>query len=108
HVTREPAHVVVEQATMLDDAAGDLTLSRGERRQRNDLAAAHLIEYREIGRRQHAEVLTVFAIDALDAFGHDQFDPGTHLGVGRLLARRAFPAPLAAHRRHKAPTLHRA
>ena len=105
--TLEPGHVVVEQPAMLDDAAGDLALARGEHRQRDDLPAAHLVENREIGRRQHAEVLTVLAVDALDAFGYDQSDPGAHLGVRRLLPGRTLPAPLAADRRHEAPALHR-
>src|SRR5712692_265848 len=102
----EPRHIVVEQPAMLDDAASDLALSRGEHRQRNDLSAAHFVENREVGRRQHAEVLAVLAVDALDAFGHDQLDAGAHLGVGRLLAGGPLPAPLAAHRCYEAPSLH--
>jgi hypothetical protein len=36
--------------------------------------------------RIDAEVLAILAIDTLDALGHDQLDPGAHLGIGRLLA----------------------
>src|SRR2546425_12843753 len=93
---------------MLDGGGGDPPSSRRERRQRNDLSAAYLVEHREVGRRQHAEVLTVLAVDALDAFGHDQLDAGAHLGVRRLLAGGPLPAPLAADRRYEAPALHRA
>ncbi len=83
----QAGHVVIEQAAVLDDAAGDLAFARRECGERDIFAAFDLVQDREVGRRQHAEVLAVLAIDALDAFGDHELDAGAHLGVGRLLAR---------------------
>ena len=85
-ITLQPRHVVIEEPTVLDDAARDLALAGCERRKRNALAPAHLVENRKVRRCQDAEVLAILAVDALDAFRDNQFDAGAHLGVGRLLA----------------------
>ena len=83
----EPCHVVVEQSTVFDDAARDLTLAGGEHRERNAFTATDLVQNREVGRREDAEVLAILAVDPFDALGHDQLDAGAHLRVRRLLAR---------------------
>ena len=80
-------HVVVEQAAMLDDPAGDFAFPGGKNGQRDLFTPFHPLEQRKIRRREDAEVLAVLAIDALDALGDDELDPGAHLGVRRLFAR---------------------
>src|SRR5260221_5882426 len=72
---------------VLYDPGVYLPSARRERRERDVFAAFDLVQDREVGRRQHAEVLAVLTIDALDAFGDHELDAGAHLGVGRLLAR---------------------
>src|SRR2546422_11191695 len=84
----EAGHVVVEQPAMFDDAARDLALSRRERRKGDVFAATDLVQHGKIGRGEDTEVLTVLAVDAFDALGHDQFDSSTHLGVWRSEERR--------------------
>ena len=103
----EPGDVEVEQAAVLDDAAGDLALAGGECVERDRLATPHLVEDPEVGRREHAEVLAVLAVDALDVFRHHELDSRTHFGVRRLLPRRALPPSFAADGGHEAPSLHR-
>ncbi len=108
HFALQPRHVVVEQAAVFDDAPRDLAFTPGERRQRDRFAAADLVDDREVGRGQHAEVLTVLPVDALDVFGNDELDPRTHLGVRRLFTRRALAAPLAADGGDEPAGFHRA
>jgi hypothetical protein len=95
-------HVVVEQAAVLHNPTGDLPLALREYGERNFLAAAHAVDDGKIRRREDTEVLTVFAVDALEVFGDDEPDAGAALGVRRLLARRTLAAPLAADRHGKA------
>src|SRR5207247_4014140 len=102
----EPGDVVVEQTAVLDDPPGDLALPGGERRQRQLVAAPDLLDDREIGRREHPQVLTILPVDALDILGDHELDARTPLGVWGLLTRRPFPAPLARHRRHVPAALH--
>src|SRR5438067_9013630 len=42
-ITLQPGHVVIEETTVLNDAAGDSALAGGERRERNAVAPAYLI-----------------------------------------------------------------
>ena len=66
-------------------------------------AAANSVDQAEIRRGQHAEVLAVLLVDALDVLGDHQLDAGRHLGIRRLLAAGAFAAPLAADAATKPP-----
>ena len=74
--------------------------------ERNLFAGANLVDQAEVGRGQHAEVLAVLLVNALDVFGDHQLDAGRHLGIRRLLAAGAFAAPLAADRRDESAALH--
>ena len=82
----EPGRVVVEQPAVFDDPAGDLTLAGGERGELNAFTAADLVQNREVRRGEDAEVLAILAVDALDAFGHDELNASTHLRVRLLFA----------------------
>src|SRR6185437_7679243 len=104
----QPGDVEVEQPPVLDDPPGDLAFARGERAQGDRLPISHLVEDREVSRGQDAQVLTVLSIDALDVLRDHQLDPGAHLGVRRLFARRALAPALPAHRGDKAAALDRA
>ena len=104
--TLESGHVVVEQPAMLDDAARDLALTGGERREGDVAAPTDLVENREIGRGEDTEILAVLAVDAFDTFGHHELDAGAHLSVRRLLAGGTFPAPFAADRGDETAALH--
>src|SRR5436309_2682071 len=103
----EPGDVEVEQPAVLDDAARDLALALGEGCERNRLAAPHSVDDREVGSGEYSQILAILPVDPLDVLGDDQLDAGAHLGVRRLLPRRALAAPLAADRRHEATALHR-
>ncbi len=94
-----------KQAAVLDDLAGDVVLAAGEFGERNLFAAPDLVDQAEVGRGQHAQVLAVLLVDALDVLGDHELDAGGALGVGRLLAARSFAAPLAAHRAHEPAAL---
>ena len=85
-----------EEAAVLDDLAGDFVFAFGELHQRNLFAGANLVDHAEVGRGQHAQVLAVLLVDALDVFGDHQLDAGRHLGVRRLLAAGSLAAALAA------------
>ena len=91
-------HVERKQAAVFDHLAGDFVFAASELGQRNFFAAADLVDQSEFGRGQHAEVLAILLVDALDVFRDHQLDARRHLGVGRLLAARSFAAPLAADR----------
>ncbi len=84
-----------EQAAVLDDLPRDFVFTFGELRQRNLLAAADPVDHAEVGRSQHAEVLAVLLVNALNVFGDHQLDAGRHLGIRRLLAAGTFAAALA-------------
>src|SRR5204863_7176485 len=71
-------------------------------------AAPHPVDDGEVRGGQDAQVLTVLPVDALDVLRDHELDPGAHLGVGRLLTRRALAPALAAHRGDEARALHRA
>ena len=60
----------------------------------------------EIRGGEHAQVLAILLVDALNVFRNHQLDAGTKLGIGRLLTAGTFAATLPAHRRHKAALLH--
>ena len=62
----------------------------------------------EVRTREHAEVLAVLAIDALDALGDHDLDPRVHLRVRRRLARRTLPAPRPRRARDEPAGAHRA
>src|SRR5581483_11751757 len=85
-----------EQAAVLDDLARDLVFARGEFGERDFLAGANLVDEREVGRSENAEVLAVLLVDALDVFRDDELDAGGALGVRRLLTAGTFAATLAA------------
>src|SRR5207248_6846796 len=72
----------------------------------NLFPGADLVDQRKIRGSEHAQVLAVLLVDALDVFRDHQLDAGRHLGIGRLLAARAFAAPLAAHRGDKTTSLY--
>ena len=78
----------------------------GELAERNFLAAANLVDEREVGRGQHAEVLAILFVDALDVFGDDALNARRHLRVWRLLAAGSFAAPLPADARDESAALH--
>src|SRR5439155_16590449 len=106
HLPLEAGDVVVEQSTVLDDSARDLTLPARESRQGDLLALPHALEDREVGGDQEPKVLAVLAIDALHVLRDHEFDPGGELRVRRLLARRTLAAPRAAHRGDEAAAPH--
>ena len=85
-----------EQSAVLDDLPRDFVFAGRELAKRNFFAGADLVDQREIGRGQQAEVLAVLLVDALDIFGDHQLDAGAHLRIGRLLAAGTFAAPFAA------------
>ena len=58
------------------------------------------------GKNDHAQVLAILLVDALNILGDHHLNAGTHLRVRRLLAARSLAAPLPAHRAHKAAALH--
>ena len=70
--------------------------------ERHRLAPAAFSSTAEVGRREEPEVLAVLPVDPLDVLGHDELDPGRELGVRRLLARGALPAPPARYRSDEA------
>ncbi len=75
-----------KQAAVFDDLARDFVFALGELQQRNLFSPANLVNQVEVGRGQHAEVLAILLVDALDVFCDHQLDAGRHLGVGRLFA----------------------
>ncbi len=94
-----------EQAAVLDYLARDLVFAFGELHQRNLFSGANPVDHAEVGGGQHAEVLAVLLVDALDVLGDHQLDAGRHLGIRRLLAAGTFAAALAADSGHKAARL---
>src|SRR5207302_8149025 len=102
----QPGDVEVEQAAVLDDAPRDLTLARGERAERDRLSAAYRVEQGEVAGGEHAQVLAVLLVDAVDVFRDHELDPRAHLRVGGLLAGGALAAPLAAHRGDEPAAFH--
>ena len=61
----------------------------------------------EIRRGQHAEVLAILVVDALDALCDDHLDPRHELRIRALLAAAALAAALPRDRANEAPVLHR-
>ncbi len=106
YLALQACNVEGKQSTILDDLAGDLVFAFGELAERNFFVAADLIDEVEVGRGEHAEVLAVLLVNALDVFRDDELDAGIHLRIGRRLAARTFAAPLAAHRRHESAAFH--
>ncbi len=95
-----------EQAAVLDHLAGDFVFACGELNQRNLFSAADLVDHAKVSRGQHAEVLAILLVDALDVLGDHQLDAGRHLGVRRLFAAGTLAAALATDRADKATALH--
>src|SRR6185437_14644944 len=98
-------HIELKQAAVLDDLSRDLIFARGENRKWNFLAAANFFDQREVRRGEHAEVLAVLLVDALDVLRNHQLDPGAQLRVRRLFAARSLAAPLSAHGGNKPAAL---
>ena len=84
-------------------SARDPAFAAGQLLERDLLAIANALDEREVGAGEHAEILAVLPVDPLDALGDHDPDPGDHLGVRRLLARRALAAPRAADLATKPP-----
>ena len=95
-------HVEGEQAAVLDHLPRDFVFAGGKFRERDFLSRPNLLDQREVGRSQQAQVLAVLFVNAFNILGDHQLDSGAHLRVGRLLAARAFAPPLAADGAHEA------
>src|SRR5581483_8227709 len=86
---------------VLDDLPRDLILAC-ELGQRNLLTRADFVNQPEIRGCEHAQVLAILLVNALDIFRDHQLKAGASLRVWRLLPAGALPAPLPAHRGHEA------
>ena len=74
--------------------------------ERDFFSRPDLLDQREVGRGQQAQVLAVLFVNAFDVLGDHQLDPGAHLGVGRLLPAGALASPLAADGADEAAFFH--
>ncbi len=101
-----PSHVEGKQPAILNYLPRNLIFPGGELGKRNLLPAANPINQRKISRSQHAQVLAILFVDALNILGDHNLDACAHLRVRRLLPARSFPAPLPAHRAYKPAALH--
>ena len=81
-----------EQAAVFDDLARDLVFAGGEVGQRNLFTAADLVDQAEVGGGQHAEVLAILLVNALDVFRDHQLDART-TSRRRATASRLEPLP---------------
>src|ERR1700730_8866970 len=91
-------HVEGEEATIFDHLLSDLILTRGEFSEWDLFSRPDLVDQREVGRGQQAQVLAILFVNALNVLGNDQSDPSAHLGVRRLLPAGPFAASFAADR----------
>ncbi len=98
HFLLQASDIEREQPAILDHLPGDRVLARGELAERNFRPGTDTLNQREIRRSQQPEILAVLLVDALDILRDHHLNSGTHLSIGRLLAARAFTAPLAADR----------
>src|SRR5207253_3377294 len=74
--------------------------------QSNFLTRADLVNQPEIRGCEHAKILTILLVNALDVLCDHQLNAGASLRVWRLLPAGALPTPLPAHRGNKAALLY--
>src|ERR1700736_4781999 len=68
-----------KQSAVFDYLPRDLVLTGRKFVQRNFLFAANLVDQRKISRGQHAQILTILLIDALNILGNHQANEGQYL-----------------------------
>src|SRR5258708_10679752 len=100
-----PRHVERKQPTVLNYLPRNLILSLGKLGKRNLLPTANSVDQRKVSRSEHAQILAILLVDALNVLRNHHFDPRAHLGVRRLLAARTLSPPLSAHPTHKPAAL---
>ncbi len=96
HFLLHAGDVEWEQPAVLDDLSCDFIFARSKFGEGDLRTSADLVDQRKVGGGKQSEVLAILLVDALDIFGDDHANAGTHFGVGRLLAAGTFAAALAA------------
>src|SRR5215472_14773194 len=71
-----------KQAAILNHLAGNIVLTFGEFAQWNFFPGTDLVDQVEVSGRQHAKVLAVLLVDALDIFSNHHLDAGAKFGIG--------------------------
>jgi len=107
HLAGQAGGVVGEEAAPAYDLGGDGIQARRELRQRNGLAPPKAREQAQVRAGEQAEVLTVLAVDALEALGEYQAEAGAQLRIGAGLPAAALAPALPRHAHRKAPSADR-
>ena len=106
HLPLHTRNIKRKQSAVLDYLLRNLIFPGGEFTEQDFLPGANPLDQRKVGRSQQPEVLAILLVDALNILRDRDLNPGAHLGIRRLLAARAFAAPLPAYRADKAALLY--
>src|SRR5687767_10630169 len=89
HLAGQTGLVVIEEAAVLHDVAGNRIEAVSELCERNLFTAPNALDQTKIGGSQQADVLRVLPVNLFNTFSDDELNAGPLLCVGRGLSRRA-------------------
>src|SRR5687767_14589338 len=86
HLTGKTRLVVIKEAAMLHNVAGNRIEAVSKLSQRNLFTAPNALDQTKIGGSQQADVLRVLPVNLFNTFSDDELNAGPFLCVGRGLS----------------------